>query len=86
MSAATGTNTDIARAYVRLLGEGTVVYRAAPATPVGVDTVLLVAPEGYDDEDEEWEFPPGSVVRVERRILEGVSVFVAVALGSPTGT
>jgi len=67
------------RVFVRLLGEGTRVYRPAPATPVGADTVLLLEPEGYDAEDEEWEFTPGTVVRIERRTLEGVDAFVAVS-------
>lgn len=79
MSAATDSTTDMTKVYVRLLGEGTVVYRPAPATPVGVDTVLLSAPEGYDPDDEEWEFTPGSVVRVERRQLAGGEAFVAVS-------
>jgi hypothetical protein len=44
-----------------------------------VDSVLLLAPQDYDAEDEEWEFAPGTVVRVERRTLEGVDAFVAVS-------
>jgi hypothetical protein len=40
----------------------------------------LLAPPGYDPEDEDWEFKPGSVVRVERHQLEGAQEYVAVAL------
>ena len=79
MSVAMDSSTDMTRVYVRLLGEGTQVYRPAPATPVGADTVLLLEPEGYDAGDEEWEFTPGTAVRVECQVLEGVDVFVAVS-------
>ena len=79
MSAATASSTDMTRVYVRLLGEGTVVFRPAPATPMGPDTVKLLAPDDYDPEDEDWEFKPGSLVRVEPRTLSGDEVYVAVA-------
>jgi hypothetical protein len=79
MSVAMDSSTEMTRVYVRLLGEGTEAYRPAPATPVGAGTVLLLETEGYDAEDEEWEFTPGTVVRVERRMLEGSNVFVAVS-------
>ena len=83
MSVAVDTSTDMTRVYVRLLGEGTEVHRPVPATPVGAGTVLLLEPEGYDPEDEEWEFTPGTVVRVERRALEGVDALVAVSAVPP---
>ena len=76
---AMNSNTDVTRVYVRLPGEGTEVYRPAPAIPVGAGTMLLQAPEGYDAEDEEWEFTPGTVVRVERRTRGDRDVLVAVA-------
>ncbi|MGC3998590.1 MAG: hypothetical protein QM767_14460 [Anaeromyxobacter sp.] len=79
MPAAMDSSTDTTRVYVRLLGEGIEVYRPAPATPVGADAVLLLEPEGYDAADEEWEFTPGTLVRVERRVLGGSDTLVAVA-------
>jgi len=78
MSVAADSSTD--KVYVRLLGEGTVVYRSAPVAMVGEDSGRLLRPEDYDDEDEDWEFKPGSVVRLEIRSLEGKSVLVAIAL------
>jgi hypothetical protein len=41
--------------------------------------VRLLTPDGYDPEDEDWEFKPGSVVRVERRKLEGREAYVAIS-------
>lgn len=51
-----------------------------PAKFLEPGTARLVAPSGYDPEDEDWEFKPGAVVRVELRQLEGAEVYVAVAL------
>ena len=79
MSAETASNTDMMCVYVRLLGEGTLVFRPAKATAIGSETVRLLVPDDYDPVDEEWEFKPGLVVRVERRVLGGESVYVAVS-------
>jgi hypothetical protein len=66
--------------YVQLLGEGVTVYRPTTGVPIGTSAVKLLAPENFDPSDEEWEFAPGSVVRVERRVLSGGEVLVAVGL------
>lgn len=67
--------------FVRLIGEGTLVYRPAPAARLGSSTFRLIPTPNYDPEDEEWEFEPGSVVRCERRVLEGQEVLVAISAG-----
>ena len=56
--------------YVRLRGEGTTVYRPAAASSAGKDLARLIAPEGYDPDDEDWEFKPGTLVRLESTRLE----------------
>ena len=66
--------------YVRLRGEGTTVYRPAAASSAGKDLARLIAPEGYDPDDEDWEFKPGTLVRLESTRLEGQAVRVAVSL------
>ena len=66
--------------YVRLLGEGTTVYRPTRAVQVGPGAVKLLPPKNFDPSDEQWEFAPGSVVRIERRVLSGGEVLVAVGL------
>lgn len=76
MSAATASNTEH-QVYVRLLDEGTMVYRATTGILVGADTYLLKAPLGYDKEDENWEFPPGSFVKCVERVLSDGCVLVA---------
>ncbi len=68
---------DIASVYVQLLNEGTTCYRPAPFVQLGHDTVQLLAPPGYCPEDEEWEFVPGSVVRLAWKILSSGRVLVA---------
>lgn len=66
--------------YVRLLDEGTVVYRPAEAVFIDAEMVRLIAPGDYDADDEHWEFAPNSVVRIETQDLQGKKVNVAVAL------
>lgn len=65
--------------YVRLLGEGVEVYRPVPASMVSTSTFVLYGKDIYDPKDEDWEFPPGSLVNVETKILDGESVLVAVS-------
>jgi hypothetical protein len=43
------------------------------------NVVRLLVPEGYDAEDEDWEFKPGTIVRVELRSLSGEELLVATA-------
>ena len=78
MSVAQDSSTK--RVYVRLLNEGTNVYRPAEAIVVGESAVRLVAPADYDPEDEEWEFKPGEIMRLEGRTLDGREALVAVSL------
>ena len=66
--------------YVKLCGEGTVVFRPVKAILLGPATARLTTPPDYDPDDEDWEFAPGSVVHVERRIINGNEACVAVAL------
>jgi hypothetical protein len=49
--------------YVRLLGEGTEVFRPSPAVALGEGVFRLIQPGDYDPEDEEWEFVPDSLVK-----------------------
>lgn len=79
MSAATDSTTDPMLVYVRLLGEGTSVYRPAHAETRAQGVVRLLCPEDYDPDGEDWEFKPGATVRVELRSLSDGEVLVAVA-------
>ena len=66
--------------YVRLLDEGTDVFRPtlADLTPDGF--YKLRPTEDYDSEDERWEFLPGQVVRCELVKLPGGERVGAVGL------
>jgi hypothetical protein len=79
MSAHQATNTDTV-VYVRLLDEGTDVWRPVRATQLPDGTFELAEPEGYDPEAEIWEFPPHARVRcVARSFAGGEKGLVAVA-------
>ena len=66
--------------YVKLLNEGTLVFRPAQAEYVDKNTVKLLPIADYNQRDEEWEFPPGSIVRCESRVMNGEPTLVAIEL------
>lgn len=57
--------------YVRLLDEGTDVWRPTTAREVGSATYELLPTSDYVPSDETWEFQPGTTVRCEWRDLSG---------------
>jgi len=69
MSAATDSSTSEkkVRIYVRLLNEGTDVSRPTEALDLGNGLFKLLSTPDYNLESETWEFPPGSLVRCEKR-------------------
>lgn len=54
--------------YMQLLNEGVDAWRAVEATPLTNDT-YRVADE--TNEDEEWKFGPGTIVRCEWKTFAG---------------
>jgi hypothetical protein len=59
--------TNKVKIYVRLIDEGPEVSRPTEALDLGNGLLELLATPDCDSEDETWEFPPGSVVRCEKR-------------------
>jgi hypothetical protein len=79
MSAHQGTNTDTT-VYVRLLDEGTDVWRPVGARALPNGIFLLAEPDGYDRQAETWEFAPHAKVRcAPKRFADGEERMVAVA-------
>ncbi len=78
-SMSVGTDSSTETIYVRLLGEGTKVYRPAKGVIQRPGVALLLLPPDYDAEDEDWEFKPGTVVHFESRALEGLQVKIAIS-------
>lgn len=73
-----GTETLI---YVRLLNEGTDVWRPARATPMAEGSFVVAKPDDYDTEEESWEFPPHARVRcARRRFADGEEALVAISM------
>jgi hypothetical protein len=64
--------------YVALLDEGTDVWRPVDAEELR-DGLFRIMSENSRPHDERWEFPPGSIVRCERRHLSEGPVLVAVS-------
>ena len=63
--------------HVRLLEEGVKVYRPVPAIEKGNNIYEIQGYDIYDDDDEIWEFTPGSYVLVEEQLLDGEMFLVA---------
>ncbi|MBZ5856407.1 hypothetical protein [Flavihumibacter profundi] len=63
--------------YIRLLNEGTIVYRPVPATELEKNVYEVEGLDIYNPEDEIWEFLPGTFVVVEPIEINGVIVLVA---------
>jgi hypothetical protein len=76
------SNIKRVKIYVRLLNEGTEVSRPTQALDLGSDLFEILPTEGYDPEDETWEFPPGSVVRAE--LIEDATGTYLLAVSSRT--
>lgn len=80
MSEETVTCTSEREVFVRLLHEGTYVLRPTLATACGDMRFRLIRPDDYDPDDEQWEFPPGSMVKCRVEALSGGAILVAFAL------
>jgi hypothetical protein len=72
------SDTKKTQIYVRLLNEGTEVSRPTLALDLGNGLFKLLATSDYDPDDETWEFPPNSLVRVEKRIEPTGEYLIAV--------
>jgi hypothetical protein len=70
-------DSNIEVVYVKLLAEGTDVYRPAEAIKIKDGIYKINIPANYDQDDEEWEFIPGSLVECELMQLGGKFVMVA---------
>ena len=64
--------------YIKLLDDGTVVYRPVPAIKLAQNIFRIGGESIYDPEDEIWEFKPGAYVVAEEQEVGGEFVFVAV--------
>jgi hypothetical protein len=75
------TALDIKRKiYVRLLDEGTEVYRPISCSYCGGGTYRIEGAIGNLDVDEKWEFPIGSLVKCKEKVLDGDVVSLAFEL------
>ena len=64
--------------YIKLFEEGIEVYRPVPALQIEENIYEVRGFEIYDEDDEVWEFPPGTHVLVEKHNLDNENVLVAI--------
>ena len=55
--------------YIYLLNEGTDCWKPAYGEKIGVNLYKILSTDNYNPDDEEWQFPPGSLVRCEKKKL-----------------
>jgi hypothetical protein len=77
MSAETASSTNILTIYVPLLNEGTSVVRPTQGVKLTGNVYRVLPTKIYDPNDEEWEFPPGSVVECVVETRSGQEILVA---------
>ncbi len=65
--------------FIKLLNEGTSVYRPVPARKLSDDVYLIMGENIFDPEDETWEFGPGTRVIVKKEQLSDDFVLIAVS-------
>lgn len=68
----------VKQVYMPLMDEGASVWRPVPAWQIDRETFIVLRPEGYDPDDEKWQFPPGSTVVCEPKTLPDGTVLAAV--------
>jgi hypothetical protein len=64
---------------VQLMNEGTTVFRPTTAEKVGQGLFKLLPTPGYDPNNEEWEFLPGSIVLGQIQVRDNEEILVAVS-------
>lgn len=63
--------------YIRLLDEGTNVYRPTQGVMIE-DLIFKILPtDNYNPEDEHWQFTPGKIVRCKKELVEGNELLIA---------
>jgi hypothetical protein len=69
--------TPDATIYVRVLNEGTEVFRPVPAKSWPDSCYQVGGADIYLPAEEQWEFEPGAIVKVAPKVLEGEVILVA---------
>jgi hypothetical protein len=70
-------DTEKVPIYIPLLNEGSPTLRPTLGEVVEDSVFRVLSCEDYDPEDEEWEFPPGKIVRCVTVVKEGRAILVA---------
>lgn len=84
MSAEMASSTSNMTIYIPLLNEGTSVVRPTQAVKLGENMYRVLPTQDFDPNDEEWEFPPGSIVECILETRGGREVLVARKSASET--
>ena len=73
-------NRELYTIFIRLLDEGTDVWRPTQGEKIRDNIYKTLPCENYDSKDENWEFKPGSIVECRNEIHCGEKAMVAFKL------
>lgn len=73
---------DTTLVYIHLLNEGTDVWRPTQGIALGEDIYEILPTPEYDSDDENWEFPPGSLVKCVKQTKDDHQILVATSLAT----
>jgi hypothetical protein len=65
--------------YVEVLNEGSPTLRSTQAIEQGNGILKLLPADNYNPQDEQWAFPPGSLVRGEKKMNGKKEILFAIA-------
>ena len=65
--------------YIQLLDDEQGTLRPVEAIFLGFDEYLILPVDDFENLDEVWEFPPGSIVKIEERSNRNKKFLLAVA-------
>jgi len=82
MSADRDSDTKQRTIYIPLLNEGTPVLRPTLGEEVGDGLYRVLSTHDYDPDDEEWQFPPGTIVECEKQTKGDEELYVAKKIGN----
>ncbi|MBY0406770.1 MAG: hypothetical protein K2Q01_03700 [Rickettsiales bacterium] len=72
------TDTKTVEIYIQILGDEEGTLRPTQAVALDDNRYKVLPIPNYEQADEEWEFPPGTIVSCETRSYRGKNYLLAI--------
>ena len=70
-------SVDFCEIWIPLRNEGTIAAKMTKGVSLPGDEYIVIMPDEYDPQDEEWEFLPGTIVKCRKEIWSEGEILVA---------